>query len=222
MKMVRTEHEYLKMFKTTAADDAAEETARRPVSRVLSPPCGVGRPFLWGPPRGAPHATNPGDRAEMPLRHPSRLAPGRTRRPPLFGLAPGGVCPAAPVARGAVRSYRPVSPLPAGNWGPCAGGLFSVALSLGSPPPAVSRHRIPVEPGLSSSNAVRPTPPAVVQPSGKSSDARGCRQRQVPIRPAVRDDRRGRNRSALHALPPAQSLPRCRTAPDACRHRHNP
>ena len=30
------------------------------------------------------------------------------------------------------------------------GGLFSVALSLGSPPPAVSRHRIPVEPGLSS------------------------------------------------------------------------
>ena len=32
-----------------------------------------------------------------------------------------------------------------------AGGLFSVALSLGSPPPAVSRHRIPVEPGLSSS-----------------------------------------------------------------------
>ncbi len=31
-----------------------------------------------------------------------------------------------------------------------AGGLFSVALSLGSPPPAVSRHRIPVEPGLSS------------------------------------------------------------------------
>ena len=35
------------------------------------------------------------------------------RRPPLFGLAPGGVCPAAPVARRAVRFYRPVSPLPA-------------------------------------------------------------------------------------------------------------
>jgi hypothetical protein len=34
--------------------------------------------------------------------------------PPLFGLAPGGVCPAAPVARGAVRSCRTVSPLPAG------------------------------------------------------------------------------------------------------------
>ena len=71
------------------------------------------------------------------------------RRPPLFGLAPGGVCRAAPVAGGAVRSYRTVSPLPA--WLPSSrGGLFSVALSLGSPPPAVSRHRVPVEPGLSS------------------------------------------------------------------------
>ena len=31
-----------------------------------------------------------------------------------------------------------------------AGGLFSVALSLGSPPPGVTRHPDPVEPGLSS------------------------------------------------------------------------
>jgi hypothetical protein len=38
--------------------------------------------------------------------------------------------------------------------GPRAGGLFSVALSLRSPPPAVSRHRPLVEPGLSST-----TPP---------------------------------------------------------------
>ena len=30
------------------------------------------------------------------------------------------------------------------------GGMFSVALSLGSPPPAVNRHRFSVEPGLSS------------------------------------------------------------------------
>ena len=33
---------------------------------------------------------------------------------------------------------------------PKTGGLLSVALSLGSPPPAVSRHRLPMEPGLSS------------------------------------------------------------------------
>jgi hypothetical protein len=31
---------------------------------------------------------------------------------PLFGLAPGGVCHAAPVTSSAVRSYRTVSPLP--------------------------------------------------------------------------------------------------------------
>jgi hypothetical protein len=37
-----------------------------------------------------------------------------TSQPPLFGLAPGGVYRAAPVARGAVRFYRTVSPLPAG------------------------------------------------------------------------------------------------------------
>jgi len=30
----------------------------------------------------------------------------------LFGLAPGGVFPATPVTKRAVRSYRPISPLP--------------------------------------------------------------------------------------------------------------
>jgi len=33
-------------------------------------------------------------------------------RPSLCGLAPGGVCPAATVTGGAVRSYRTLSPLP--------------------------------------------------------------------------------------------------------------
>ena len=32
----------------------------------------------------------------------------------------------------------------------CHGGIFSVALSLGLPPPGVTRHPDPVEPGLSS------------------------------------------------------------------------
>jgi ribosomal protein L34 len=35
------------------------------------------------------------------------------------------------------------------------GGLFSVALSLGSPPPDVIRHRMSVEPGLSSRTTFR-------------------------------------------------------------------
>jgi hypothetical protein len=72
--------------------------------------------------------------------------------PPLFGLAPGGVCRAVYVAVDAVRSYRTVSPLPQES--PEAVS-FSVALSLGLPPPDVIRHRLPVEPGLSSPAAFR-------------------------------------------------------------------
>ncbi len=47
-------------------------------------------------------------------------------RAPLFGLAPGGVCRAAPVTSRAVRSYRTVSPLPAGK--PAGGFLFCGAV----------------------------------------------------------------------------------------------
>jgi hypothetical protein len=67
--------------------------------------------------------------------------------PSLFGLAPGGACHAVPVAGTAVRSYRTISPLPGAN---AIGGLISVALSLGLPPADVIRHRVSVEPGLSS------------------------------------------------------------------------
>ena len=52
-------------------------------------------------------------RLERPTRGLARAARRGTRpHVPLFGLAPGGVCPAAPVASGAVRSYRTISPLP--------------------------------------------------------------------------------------------------------------
>ena len=120
---------------------------RRPVSRVLSPPPALRMTTMDGHSSGTDLAA----RLTRHTRAAGRECPCvnrfRPRRQPLFGLAPGGVYPAAPVARGAVRSYRTVSPLPACTH---VGGLFSVALSLGSPPPAVSRHRIPVEPGLSS------------------------------------------------------------------------
>jgi len=39
----------------------------------------------------------------------------------------------------AVRSYRTISPLPA-TWKQAAGGIFSVALSVGSRPPGVTWH----------------------------------------------------------------------------------
>jgi hypothetical protein len=99
------------------------------------------------------------------------MPPALWRQPPLFGLAPGGVYRAADVTVSAVRSYRTVSPLPAKS----VGGLFSVALSLGSPPPVVSRHRIPVEPGLSSdsSRTFYPEGSAAVRPSG-AAEMRTC------------------------------------------------
>ncbi len=56
------------------------------------------------------------------LKRPARAARrkhhrGRNPLPPLFGLAPGGVCRAVPVAGNAVRSYRTLSPLLAGRTG---------------------------------------------------------------------------------------------------------
>ncbi len=67
----------------------------------------------------------------------------------LCGFAPGGVYHADAIAGRAVRSCRTFSP-----WlrqrKHSRSGLFSVALSLGSPPPDVIRHRCSMEPGLSS------------------------------------------------------------------------
>ncbi len=127
-------------------------TARRPVSRVLSAPVPL-KGSAWD---GHSSGTRLATRLSRPTRAAGRDIPG-LRLPPLFGLAPGGVYPAAAVTGSAVRSYRTVSPLPAAGArlavGSGAGGLFSVALSLGSPPPDVIRHRRPVEPGLSSNTA---------------------------------------------------------------------
>ena len=74
--------------------------------------------------------------------------------PPLFGLAPGGVCHAETVASPPVRSYRTLSPLPDKS-----GGLLSVALSLWLPTAGVTRHPYFVEPGLSSSYLAAARPP---------------------------------------------------------------
>jgi len=42
------------------------------------------------------------------LTRPTRTAARKRQMPSLFGLAPGGACLAAPVARNAVRSYRTI------------------------------------------------------------------------------------------------------------------
>ena len=50
------------------ASDKRQESARQSVSRVLSAPCGTGRPFLWDASHDAPHATNPGGGTGTSLR----------------------------------------------------------------------------------------------------------------------------------------------------------
>ena len=90
------------------------KNARRPVSRVLS----------WPLRTGDDHSS--GTSVAGRLARPTRAAAAETRlagagpegpvgRPPLCGLAPGGVCHAAAVTGGAVRSYRTLSPLPAAS-----------------------------------------------------------------------------------------------------------
>ena len=70
------------------------------------------------------------------------MTPTRKRRLIAVGL----ILLAVGVAAAAVRSCRTISTWPARMHG----GVFSVALSLGSPPPDVIRHRSSLEPGLSS------------------------------------------------------------------------
>tara|TARA_B100000700_G_C15018695_1_gene844601 strand:- start:206 stop:427 length:222 start_codon:yes stop_codon:yes gene_type:complete len=62
----------------------------------------------------------------------------------LFGLAPKGVYKTIFVTKNVVSSYLTFSPLPKN------GGIFSVALSLGLPPPDVIRLWCSDESGLSS------------------------------------------------------------------------
>ena len=65
----------------------------------------------------------------------------------LLSLAPSGVFQRSLLPIEPVCSYHTFSPLP------CYGGLFSVALSLGLPPPGITWHCILVESGLSSLNS---------------------------------------------------------------------
>ncbi len=130
------------------------QMACKPGSVPAAPEGGRRWPFICDACCQTPGATNPDS------------SPETGHVPSLFGLAPGGVYRAASVARRAVRSYRTLSPLPAE-----AGGLLSVALSLGSPPPDVIRHRVSVEPGLSSVSPQRP--------SGHLADAHKPERRSV-------------------------------------------
>ncbi len=83
-------------------------------------------------------------------RPPARTPAGAARRPYLVLLPVGFTVPSPlPGTRCALTApFHPYRQVSANR--SLAGGLLSVALSLGSPPPGVTRHRVSVEPGLSS------------------------------------------------------------------------
>jgi hypothetical protein len=150
---------------------------RRPVSRVLSSPCGDGWPFLWDARCRAPRATDPGGDAETPL-------PVARRAAPIWSCSRWGLpCRFRCRSRGGLLPHRFTLTFPANR----AGGLFSVALSLGSPPPAVSRHRVSVEPGLSSPDGYPSS--AAIQPSDPRGLARLRARPGQGGRPAARGSR---------------------------------
>ncbi len=97
--------------------------------------------------------------------------------PSTVRLAPSGVCLALPVASQAVGSYPAVSPLPVALRP--IGGLFSVALSVALPRPAVSWHSAlwcpEVPPGFRPA-AIRPPTRSFASP--QNPDHSGCRDRK--------------------------------------------
>ena len=125
------------------------KSARRPVSRVLFPPrremaIHLGRPL-------------PDASCDRPGQRRGNTPAGETPAcRPYLVLLPVGftVPPPLPGARCALTA--PFHPYPPSRQGAAAGGLLSVALSLGSPPPGITRHRVPVEPGLSSPGGALP------------------------------------------------------------------
>ena len=108
---------------------------------------GASPPRVTAIPLGRP---SPAASSNQPGRQPGDGLGHRWPRRPYSILLPVGLAmrPTLPPARCALTA--PFHPCPA-PFGP--GGLLSVALSLGSPPPDVVRHRVSVEPGLSSALA---------------------------------------------------------------------
>jgi len=115
--------------------------------------------------------------------------PGPAAGRPYSVLLPVGFALPLPLPGARCALAAPFHPCPRGIL-PGAGGIISVALSLGSPPPAVGRHRIPVEPGLSSDACAS----AAVRPSGDCRDARARAVGQARVQ-------------AWHRSGPSQALP---------------
>ena len=141
-----------------------EKCARQPVSRVLSRP--RTRMGEDGHSSGALVAERLVRPTRAAARRPARhLEKFRNACRSYLVLLPVGFSlpPPLPAARCALAApFHPCRPL---GFPRRAGGVLSVALSLGSPPPGITRHRTSVEPGLSSPRARRR---AAIRPSGRA------------------------------------------------------
>jgi hypothetical protein len=144
---------------------AAIAGKRQTACKPGSVPAGAGD----GHSSGTPVAGRLARPTRAAARKPARSARFRGICRPYLVLLPVGFAVPSPLpaARCALAApfhpCRPCSPM--GEHG--LGGLLSVALSLGSPPPGVTRHRVPVEPGLSSPRAApRRARRAAIRPSG--------------------------------------------------------
>jgi|GEM_PF-1558125 len=117
---------------------------------------------------------SPGASRNRPGRRGGNTPAGRTSRPSLFGLAPGGVYLAVAVAGDAVRSYRTLSPLPA--W-PKRYGWFAFCGTFPGVAPA-GRYPAPCSRGARTF-LPRPRTKAVIRPSGEEETNSRPRRRQV-------------------------------------------
>ena len=132
------------------------KAASRPVSRVLYGGETARQPFIWDHRCRRPRATNPDGSVETRLRAKPCAIPIRSCS--RWGLP----CHDRYRPRGALL------PHPFTLTGTNPGGLLSVALSLGSPPPGVTRHRVSMEPGLSSAQST-----AAARSTGRAQHRRG-------------------------------------------------
>src|SRR5438874_2030824 len=125
----------------------------------MAPP--LARRYVTAIPLGRRLRADSSNLPERQARHASRTLSPKANLPLLpflFDLAPGGVCHAVVIAADAVRSYRTFSPLPLPRkrrFVLCGTFPEAVPACAAKAPPDVIRHRLSMEPGLSSPAAFR-------------------------------------------------------------------
>jgi len=160
------------------------------------------RPFLLGAGYPAPPATYPDDRAWTRPGATSHFRAKKLRAVPIRSCSRWGLpCRRRCRRRGALLPHH--FTLAAVENATHRGGLFSVALSLGSRPPDVIRHRLSMEPGLSSPAPFRNRRE---RPSGRLTiRGMGAAGSGVKRRRGVR--KRGRARRCFSAGRDAREVP---------------